>query len=177
MICYSYNKAINHHHHHCHHHRCHNLHHHRHHYHHLCHCRHHHCYHCYSGRLTAILIIIIIIIIIIINIIIRHKSFANNRKNRKKIQKNNVQTTIKKEHIKIYKENEVSIASNSTKTERNKKDHNRYNEVKSVAIIDNSMIKHLNGWDMSKKVHKSECKCETIVKMKIKPFYFTHWNE
>ena len=176
MICYSYNKAINHHHHHCHHHRCHNLHHHRHHYHHLCHCRRHHCYHCYSGRLTAILIIIIIIIIII-NIIIRHKSFANNRKNRKKIQKNNVQTTIKKEHIKIYKENEVSIASNSTKTERNKKDHNRYNEVKSVVIIDNSMIKHLNGWDMSKKVHKSECKCETIVKRKIKPFYFTHWNE
>ena len=176
MICYSYNKAINHHHHHCHHHRCHNLHHHRHHYHHLCHCRRHHCYHCYSGRLTAILIIIIIIIIII-NIIIRHKSFANNRKNRKKIQKNNVQTTIKKEHIKIYKENEVSIASNSTKTERNKKDHNRYNEVKSVVIIDNSMIKHLNGWDMSKKVHKSECKCDTIVKRKIKPFYFTHWNE
>ena len=176
MICYSYNKAINHHHHHCHHHRRHNLHHHRHHYHHLCHCRRHHCYHCYSGRLTAILIIIIIIIIII-NIIIRHKSFANNRKNRKKTQKNNVQTTIKKEHIKIYKENEVSIASNSTKTERNKKDHNRYNEVKSVVIIDNSMIKHLNGWDMSKKVHKSECKCETIVKRKIKPFYFTHWNE
>ena len=174
MICYSYNKAINHHHHHCHHHRRHNLHHHRHHYHHLCLCRRHHCYHCYSGRLTAILIIIIIIII---NIIIRHKSFANNRKNRKKIQKNNVQTTIKKEHIKIYKENEVSIASNSTKTERNKKDHNRYNEVKSVVIIDNSMIKHLNGWDMSKKVHKSECKCETIVKRKIKPFYFTHWNE
>ena len=174
MICYSYNKAINHHHHHCHHHRRHNLHHHRHHYHHLCHRRRHHCYHCYSGRLTAIRIIIIITII---NIIIRHKSFANNRKNRKKIQKNNVQTTIKKEHIKIYKENEVSIASNSTKTERNKKDHNRHNKVKSVVLIGNSMIKHLNGWDMSKNVNKSECKCETIVKKKIKPFYFTHWNE
>ena len=50
-------------------------------------------------------------------------------------------------------ENEVSNASNSTKTDENMKDQNLNNEVKSVAIIGDSMIKHLNGWDMSKKVH------------------------
>ena len=32
------------------------------------------------------------------------------------------------------------------------------NEVKSVVIIRDRMIKHLNGWNMSKKAHKSECK-------------------
>ena len=42
--------------------------------------------------------------------------------------------------------------------EENKKDQNKNNEVKSVVIIGDSMIKHLNGWDMSEKVHKSECK-------------------
>ena len=52
----------------------------------------------------------------------------------------------------------ISNASNSTKTEENKKDQNRNNEVKSVVIIGDSMIIHLNSWDMSKKVHKSECK-------------------
>ena len=55
------------------------------------------------------------------------------------------------------------------------------------------MIKHLNGWNMSKKVHKSECKIyaksfpctktlyeglrETIIKKHTKPFYFTGWNQ
>ena len=132
MICYSYNKAI-YHHHHYHHHR-HHLYHHRHHYHHF------------------------FIIIIIIIIIIRYKSLTNNRKNRKKLQKNNVQNTVTKEHRRVYKENEVSSVSNSTKTDENKKDQNRNNEVKSVVLIGNSMVKHLNVWDVSKKVHKSECK-------------------
>ena len=59
--------------------------------------------------------------------------------------------------IRVYKE-KVSNVGNSTETDENKKDHNRNNEVKSVAIIGNSMIKHLNGWDMSKKIIKSECK-------------------
>ena len=61
-------------------------------------------------------------------------------------------------HIRVDKENDISNASNSTKTDENKKDQNRNNEVKSVVIIGDSMIKHLNGWDMSKKAHKSECK-------------------
>ena len=52
----------------------------------------------------------------------------------------------------------ISNATNSTKTDENKKDHNRNNEVKLVVIIGYSMIKHLNCWEMSKKVHKSECK-------------------
>ena len=39
-----------------------------------------------------------------------------------------------------------------------RKDQNRNNKVKLVVIIGDNMIKHLNGWDMSKKVHKSECK-------------------
>ena len=60
--------------------------------------------------------------------------------------------------MKVDKENDISNASNSTKTDKNKKDQNRNNEVKSVVIIGDSMIKHLNGWDMSKEVHKSECK-------------------
>ena len=91
-------------------------------------------------------------------IIIRRKSFTNNRKiAKKKSQKNNVQNTVTKKQVRIYKENEVSNASNSTKTDGNKKDQNRNNEVKSIAIIGDSMIKHLNGWDMPKKVHKSEC--------------------
>ena len=31
-------------------------------------------------------------------------------------------------------------------------------KIKSVVIIGDSMIRHLNGWDMSKNVHKSERK-------------------
>ena len=77
---------------------------------------------------------------------------------KEKLQKNNVQNTVTGEHIRVDKENDISNASNSTKTDENKKDQNRNNEVKSVVIIGDSMIKHLNGWDMSKKVHKSECK-------------------
>ena len=38
------------------------------------------------------------------------------------------------------------------------KNQNRNNQVKSVVIIGGNMFKHLNGWDTSKKVHKSECK-------------------
>ena len=106
-----------------------------------------------------IIITIIIIIIIIIIIFIRYKSFTNTRKNRKKeLQKNNVQNTVIGEHIRVDKENDISNASNCTKTDENKKDQNRNNEVKSVAIISDSMIKHLSGWDMSKKAHKSGCK-------------------
>ena len=88
-----------------------------------------------------------------------YKSFTNTRKNRrKKIQKNNVQNTVTREHIKVDKENDISNANNNTKTDENKKDLNRDNEVKSVIIISDRMIKHLNGWDMPKKIHKSECK-------------------
>ena len=50
------------------------------------------------------------------------------------------------------------------KTDEDKKDWNRNNEVKSVVIIGDSMIKHLNGWDIPKKVHKSESK------IYVKPF-------
>ena len=50
-------------------------------------------------------------------------------------------------------ENEASNASNSTKSNKNKKYQKRNSEVKSVVIIDDSMIEHLNGWNMSKKVH------------------------
>ena len=53
---------------------------------------------------------------------------------------------------------QVIVASNSTKTKENKKDQNKNNQVKSVVIIGDSMIKHLNGWDLPKKFHKSECK-------------------
>ena len=34
----------------------------------------------------------------------------------------------------------------------------RKTRIKSVFIIDDSMIKYLNVWDMSKRAHKSECK-------------------
>ena len=71
---------------------------------------------------------------------------------KEKLQKNNVQNTVTGEHIRVDKENDISNASNSTKTDENKKDQNRNNEVKSVVIIGDSMIKHLNGWDKSKKV-------------------------
>ena len=87
---------------------------------------------------------------------------------KEKLRKSNVQNTVTGVILGILirnidignidKENDISNASNSTKTDENKKDHNRNNEVKSVVIIGDSMIKHLNGWDMSKKVHKSECK-------------------
>ena len=56
--------------------------------------------------------------------------------------------------MKVDKENDISNASNSTKTDENKKDQNRNNEVKSVVIIGDSMIKNLNRSEMSKKVHK-----------------------
>ena len=74
-----------------------------------------------------------------------------------------------------------------------RKDQNRNNKVKLVVIIGDNMIKHLNGWDMSKKVHKSECKVyvksfpgaktscmKDYVKPSLrntKPFYITRWNE
>ena len=58
----------------------------------------------------------------------------------------------------VYKENEVSNASSSNKTDKNKKDQNRNKEMKSVLIIGGRMMKHLNVWDMFKKVYKSECK-------------------
>ena len=77
---------------------------------------------------------------------------------KEKLQKNNVQNTVTGEHIRVDKEKDISKASNRTKTGKNKKDQNRNNKVKSVVIIGDSMIKHLDGWDMSKKVHKSECK-------------------
>ena len=77
---------------------------------------------------------------------------------KEKLQKNNGQNTVTGEHTRVDKENDISNASNSTKTDENKKDQNRNNEVKSVVIIGDSMIKHQNGWDMSQKVHKSECK-------------------
>ena len=70
-----------------------------------------------------------------------------------KLQKNNVQNTATEEHVRVDKENDISNASNSTKTDENKKDQDRKNEVKSVVIIGDSMIKRLNGWDMSKKAH------------------------
>ena len=76
----------------------------------------------------------------------------------KQLRKNNVQNTVTRKHIKIGKENDISNASNGTKTDENKKDQNRNNKVKSVVITGDSMIKHMNSWDMSKKVHKSECK-------------------
>ena len=53
---------------------------------------------------------------------------------------------------------ELQKSNHSSSSSENKKDQNRNNEVKSVVIIGNSMIKHLNGWDMSKKVRKSECR-------------------
>ena len=68
----------------------------------------------------------------------------------KKIQKTNVENTVTSEHLRVDKENYISNASNSTKTNKNKKDQNRNNKVKSVVIRGDSMIKHLNGWDMSK---------------------------
>ena len=77
---------------------------------------------------------------------------------KEKLQNNNVQNTVTGEHIRADKEKDISKASNRTKTGKNKNDQNRNNKDKSVVIIGNSMIKHLNGWDMSKKVHKSECK-------------------
>ena len=122
---------------------------------------------CYSYKKQSIIIMVIIVIIIaaaiitilFINItIIRHKSFTNTRKNRKKIQKTNVENTVTSEHLRVDKENYISNASNSTKTNKNKKDQNRNNKVKSVVIRGDSMIKHLNGWDMSKQIHKSEYK-------------------
>ena len=66
----------------------------------------------------------------------------------KKIQKNNVKNTVTKEHVRVGKENDVSNATNSTKTNENKEDQNKNNEVKSVDLIGNNMMKHLNGWDM-----------------------------
>ena len=68
----------------------------------------------------------------------------------KKLQKNNVQKTVTREHISVDKENDISNASNSSKTDENKNDLNRNSEIKSVGIIDDSIIKHLNGWDISK---------------------------
>ena len=77
---------------------------------------------------------------------------------KEKLQKNNCQNTVKGEHARVDKENDISNVNNSSKIDENKKDQNGNNEVKSIVIIGDSMIKHLNGWDMSKKVHKSECK-------------------
>ena len=79
-------------------------------------------------------------------------------KTEKKLQKNNVQNTVTTEQIRVDKENDISNVSSSTKTDENKKDQNRNSKVKSVVIIGDSMIKHLNGWDISKKTDKSECK-------------------
>ena len=76
---------------------------------------------------------------------------------KEKLQKNNIQNTVTGEHIRVDKKNDIPNAINSTKSNENKKDQNRNNKVKSVVIIGDSMIKHLNGWDMSKKVQKSEC--------------------
>ena len=72
---------------------------------------------------------------------------------KKVLQKNIIQNNVSKEHGKVY---DVSNASNSTKSNDYKKDQDRKNEL--VAIIGDSMIKHRNDWDMSKKVHKSECR-------------------
>ena len=47
--------------------------------------------------------------------------------------------------MRVYKENEVSNVSNSTEISKNKKDHNRNNKEKSVVIIGNNLIKHLNS--------------------------------
>ena len=47
--------------------------------------------------------------------------------------------------MRVYKENEVSNVSNSSEIFKNKKDWNRNNKKKSVVIIGNSMIKHLNS--------------------------------
>ena len=58
----------------------------------------------------------------------------------------------------VYKENEVPNASSSKKTDKNKKDQNINNEMKSVLIIGGRMMKYLNVWDMFKKVYRSECK-------------------
>ena len=100
--------------------------------------------------IVIIVIVVVIITVIIISIIIiRYKSSTNTRKNIIKLQKNNVQNFVTKEHISVYKESQVSNGSNSTKTDKNKKDQNRNNEVKSVVITCDIMIKHLNGWEMS----------------------------
>ena len=64
---------------------------------------------------------------------------------KEKLQKNNVQNTVTGEHIRVDKEKDISKASNRTKTGKNKKDQNRNNKVKSVVIIGDSMIKHLDG--------------------------------
>ena len=84
------------------------------------------CY-SYNKAINAIIIfniiVIIIIIIIVISIaiaitsIIKYKSFTNNRKNGKKLQRNNIQNSVSKKK-RVYKENEASNASNSTKSEK-----------------------------------------------------------
>ena len=91
-------------------------------------------------------------------------------KRSKKTTKENIQNTVTREHIRVDKESHISNASSSTETDKNKKDQNRNNQVKSVVIIGNSMIKHLNGWDMSKsKINQSV--------IYTKPLHFTRWNE
>ena len=57
----------------------------------------------------------------------KKKLLPTPEKIEKKLQKNNVQNTVKREHIRVDKENDISNASNSTKADGNKKDQNRNN--------------------------------------------------
>ena len=78
--------------------------------------------------------------------------YQHQKKQRKKLQKNNVQNTVTREQIKVDTEIHFKC-KRQYKNGKNKKDQNRNNKV-----IGDSIIKPLNGWDMSKKVHKSKCK-------------------
>ena len=102
------------------HHRCHHqcpyhLHHQHDCYHYLFHCCHHHCHH-------------------------HQMQIFYQHQKKKVLQKNIIQNTVSKEHGRVY---EGSNASNSTKCNDYKKDQDRKNEL--VAIIGDSMIKHLNN--------------------------------
>ena len=54
-------------------------------------------------------------------------------------------------------EEQPNICDNPLKQENVQKEYQQKEKAKSVAIIGDSMIRHVNGWDLSKKL-KPKCK-------------------
>ena len=67
-------------------------------------------------------IVVVIITLLLIIIITSDTNLLPTPEKIKKLQRNNVQNTVIGEHIRVDKENDISNASNSTKTEEKKKD-------------------------------------------------------
>ena len=69
-----------------------------------------------------VIVVVIITLLLLIIIITSDTNLLPTPEKIKKLQKNNVQNTVIGEHIRVDKENDISNASNGTKTEEKKKD-------------------------------------------------------